>query len=325
MSTTELLNETENKLLTNSEIGGKPLEKSGNGGELGLLSALIDSDAWNRLAKMAEIFAKSTLIPDHFRGNVGNCMIGLQLAIRMEVDPFMLMQNMYVVSGNPGLEAKFAIAMCNSKGVFNGRIRFDLSGEGKTRECVAYAFDKETGERVECTVTFAIAEKEGWVEKKGSKWKTMPDQMLKYRSAMWLIRTTCPEVLMGMQSTDELHDIAPQVVESPVIVDDRPKSDQLADQLEKQSGNGKQEPEAAETSTEAEPPWPSSEPQADTTLFKIFEADMKAAPNPKALEKVKKKALAESQAGRLPMEDWQFLLFLFGKLEKSFGTDSGAV
>ena len=31
--------------------------------------------------------------------------------------------------------------------------------------------------------------------------------MLRYRSATWLIRTHCPEVLLGMQSSEEIQDV----------------------------------------------------------------------------------------------------------------------
>ena len=37
----------------------------------------------------------------------------------------------------------------------------------------------------------------------------MPEQMLRYRSAVWLIRSHCPEVLMGFASSDEMVDIQP--------------------------------------------------------------------------------------------------------------------
>lgn len=175
-------------------------------GDLGLIGALVDSGTWNRLVKVAEIFAKSKLVPAQFQNNVGDCIIALQMAIRMEVDPFMLMQGMYVVHGRPGIESKLAIALCNNRKVFRGPIRYQMEGEGKTRSCTAWAIDRETGDRLEETVNMAIAEREGWTKKAGSKWLTIPDLMLKYRAAMWLIRTHCPEVLMGLQSRDELVD-----------------------------------------------------------------------------------------------------------------------
>lgn len=203
--------------------------------QLGVLGALIDNQAWNRLVKIAETFSRSDLVPKHFQGKMANCIIALQCAIRMQVDPFMLMQNMYIVHGKPGIEAKFAIAMANAKRVFRGPIRYVLSGDGMKRQCTAVAIDRETGERLEETVTMEMARREGWLDKDGSKWKSIPDLMLKYRSAMWLIRTTCPEVLMGMQTTDELLDVVPEPIDSEArVVEPRSPSDQLADLLESQ-------------------------------------------------------------------------------------------
>jgi hypothetical protein len=48
---------------------------------------------------------------------------------------------------------------------------------------------------------------EGWVNKDGSKWKTMPDLMLRYRAAAFFARTECPEVLMGFHTADEIEDV----------------------------------------------------------------------------------------------------------------------
>ena len=35
----------------------------------------------------------------------------------------------------------------------------------------------------------------------------MPDQMLRYRAAAWLIRTTAPEISMGLPTADESIDV----------------------------------------------------------------------------------------------------------------------
>jgi hypothetical protein len=54
---------------------------------------------------------------------------------------------------------------------------------------------------------------EGWDIARGeskmpSKWTTLPDIMGRYRSAMFLGRLYCPEVLLGLPTDDELHDVA---------------------------------------------------------------------------------------------------------------------
>ena len=68
---------------------------------------------------------------------------------------------------------------------------------------------KKTGEVVKVSVSMETAKKEGWT--RNTKYQTMPEQMLRYRSATWLIRLHCPEVLLGMQASDEISDVEPTV------------------------------------------------------------------------------------------------------------------
>jgi hypothetical protein len=87
-------------------------------------------------------------------------------------------------------------------------MRFEMTGEGDNRTCVAVATEKSTGERVESPpVSIEMAKAEGWFGKAGSKWKTMPELMLRYRAATLFGRLYAPEILMGMRSAEELEDI----------------------------------------------------------------------------------------------------------------------
>ena len=165
----------------------------------------LDATRFEFGKRVALMLADSTMIPEHFRKNPGNVMIALNLAERFGADPFMVMQNVYVVQGKPGLESKLAIALINDSGKFTP-LQFKLEGEGDTRKSTAHATHKETKEHLEQVVTMKMAIDEGWVSKAGSKWKTMPDLMLQYRSAMFFARLFCPEVLLGMQTREELTD-----------------------------------------------------------------------------------------------------------------------
>jgi len=158
------------------------------------------------LWRLAMSYSRSKIVPEQYRGNPDDCFIACQLAFRWKADPMMVMQCSYIVHGKPGIEGKLAIALINSSGKLKGRVRYRFSGEGKTRQCTAFAIDKETGDEVTSTVTWAMALAEGWVDKKGSKWLTIPDVMFTYRSATFLVRQYFPEVLMGMRTVDEIAD-----------------------------------------------------------------------------------------------------------------------
>ena len=55
--------------------------------------------------------------------------------------------------------------------------------------------------------SIAMAKKEGWFNKTGSKWQTMPQLMLHYRAAAFFQRTYAPEISMGLMTSEEIQDI----------------------------------------------------------------------------------------------------------------------
>lgn len=212
-----------------------------------------DALGYELLKTMASGYAQSSLVPEQYRkiivkkGNsqngwqetstpnpqgLPNCMIALNMALRMKADPLMVMQNLYVVEGRPSWSAQYTIAAINNCGLFSP-LRFDISEEGpeeeieyeategygrdkktvtrklriRNRTCRAYVYEKATGERLQgSVVSMEMAIREGWYQKAGSKWKTMPEQMLMYRSAAFFGRLYAPDLLMGMPTADEVAD-----------------------------------------------------------------------------------------------------------------------
>jgi hypothetical protein len=58
------------------------------------------------------------------------------------------------------------------------------------------------------TVTMQMAIAEGWVGKPGSKWKTMPRQMMMYRAAAFFARAHCSDILLGIPTKEEVQDVS---------------------------------------------------------------------------------------------------------------------
>lgn len=50
---------------------------------------------------MATMYSKSTIVPDIYKGNIGNCEIALDIAERMNANALMVIQNLYIVHGSP--------------------------------------------------------------------------------------------------------------------------------------------------------------------------------------------------------------------------------
>lgn len=175
-----------------------------------VVPGFTSGESFQLLWRMSSMFAQTSLVPEHFKNNPGNCAIAINMANRMKADPLMVMQNMFVVYGNPAWSSKFLIATFNQCGRYSS-IKYKMVGTKGQDDygCFAYATELGTGEVIEGpVVTIGIAKAEGWYQKKGSKWVTMPEQMLRYRAASWFIRTTAPELSMGLQTVEEQQDIA---------------------------------------------------------------------------------------------------------------------
>jgi len=173
--------------------------------------------------RMARALCSSQMVPDNYRGeqNLGSCLIALEMANRIGANVMSVCQNLYIVHGKPAWSSQFLIACVNASGKFSP-LRYTMTGSANsdTHGCIAWATDK-SGERLESPeVTIGIAKAEGWFQKNGSKWKTMPDLMLRYRAATLFARLYAPELTMGIRTDDEVLDIvevAPVVTERPAL------------------------------------------------------------------------------------------------------------
>jgi hypothetical protein len=76
---------------------------------------------------------------------------------------------------------------------------------GKPYSCRCWT--TKDGRRVDgIKVTMDMAEAEGWTKKNGSKWKTLPALMLRYRSASFFANLNCPELTSGFYTKEEMLD-----------------------------------------------------------------------------------------------------------------------
>lgn len=172
--------------------------------------------------RMAICLSNSTLVPQQYQGEKGmpNCLIALEMANRIGASPFMVMQNMYIVNGNPAWSSKFLIACVNMSGRFATPIQYEWTGKEGTDEwgCRAYATDK-AGDIVKGSkVTIAMAKAEGWYNKSNSKWRTMPELMLQYRAGAFFQRAYAPELSMGLMTAEEVRDIEEQPKQTPTPI-----------------------------------------------------------------------------------------------------------
>ena len=231
------------------------------------------------MQRMAKMYTESTIVPETYKGNTGNCVIALDMAMRMNANPLMIMQNLYVVKGNPSWSSKFLIATINMSGKYSslryrkrvlgkvGRIKYnDTVWDNVNRkntivvkefdgtdidniECVAYATELSTGETLESDpITIETAIKEGWYTKSASKWATMPSLMLTYRAAAFWQRMYCPEISMGFltkEETDDIQDVEYEEIKPKDKLADLASEAAVAKEMKRQPPQPAKEAEAA--------------------------------------------------------------------------------
>ncbi|ENO80924.1 hypothetical protein B447_10673 [Thauera sp. 27] len=205
------------------------------------------------MQRQAKLLCSSTLVPAQYRavvvktdykGNeisrtenpnaLSNCVIALNMASRMNADPLMVMQNLYLVEGRPSWSSQWIIAQINNCGRFSP-LRFSIQDLGEKtveyttyqwndatrrkeaqtqkvkihdKQCIAWVIEKGTEEKLfSPPVSIGMAVAEGWYTKNGSKWQTMDEVMLRYRAAAFFGKLYAPELLMGLPSAEESADV----------------------------------------------------------------------------------------------------------------------
>ena len=186
---------------------------------------LLDTAGFRQAKQAATMFAHSDFVPNTkarpFKGKVANCMVAFTMANALDVHPFFLMRNLYQVYGQPATEAKFMIGLLNRSRYIEGRIEYEHNGKtGAERGWIAKAVDAETRKTFTVEITEQIARDNGWFTKNDSHWPKNFDLMARYRAAAWLINLYYPDVVMGLETVEELRDVGgasgPTLIESEV-------------------------------------------------------------------------------------------------------------
>ena len=159
--------------------------------------------------RMAKSLAQSNLVPQQYQGQGGlpNCLVALEMANRMNISPLVVMQNMNVIQGRPSWSAQFVIATITGCGRFEN-FDYEMDGEREDLKVRCTATRIKDGKEIKGSwVSIGMARSENWI--KNPKWKSMPEHMLKYRAATFFGRQYVADLLLGIQTEDEIVDIEP--------------------------------------------------------------------------------------------------------------------
>lgn len=178
--------------------------------------------------RRASALMTAEMIPKDYKANLGNCMIAIDIADRIGCGEIEVMQNLDVIHGRPAWRAKWLIGRINASGLLNGRLQFVFvegaeksvhykltyyensvkkfnEGDQKIKDMVCYAIGrlKNGQELIGPKISLELAVLEGWYNKPGSKWATMPEKMFMYRAAAWWADIHMPEAGLGFMTAEE--------------------------------------------------------------------------------------------------------------------------
>lgn len=202
-------------------------------------SALImDAAAMDSMFRVAEIMAMGrSTIPEHLRGNKGDCMAIVMQAVAWQMNPYAVAQKTHVVNGTLGYEAQLVNAVIQSSKVTTGRFEYEWFGPwekiiGKTKvmkkDAVGKYGDKDYKKAYEYQLPdYSMADEAGlgvrvWATLKGEQqprtlelllvqasvrnsplWATDPKQQLAYLAVKRWTRLYAPDVILGVYTPDE--------------------------------------------------------------------------------------------------------------------------
>jgi hypothetical protein len=156
--------------------------------------------------RMAKAYMASSILPQRYK-NVGDILILNEMSRNLNIPMVMLAQQLYIVKGTPQLSGQGAIALVNQSGKFDKPLMF----EERKQPWGVRAYSYIDGERVNGPwIDDELIKAEGWLS--NTKWRTMKDQMARYRAAAWFARLYAPEALMGMRVEGEVDDVQAEAV-----------------------------------------------------------------------------------------------------------------
>ena len=155
--------------------------------------------------RLAELMAKSDLVPSDYKGKPGNCLIAMQMGAELGLPPMQALQNIAVVNGRPAVWGDAVIGLVQGSGECE-YIKEEIIEDDKGQAVAAVCTAKRKG-RPEQTRTFTVEDAKTAGLWGRNTWKQYPKRMLQMRARSWAIRDVFADVLKGLHIAEGAMDI----------------------------------------------------------------------------------------------------------------------
>lgn len=178
-----------------------------------------DKGQYHEAKGVAAALANCIAVPAHYRGKPNDVLIALYMAAKMEEEPFEFMMGTSIQKGRLDFNGKYAISLAHRRGILDSRISFKTV---KTEDDIRVtAMAKYKGEVItaEATLKQALAARWGANSREHNLYRQIPEHMLHFRAAKFLLNRHCPEVFSAKLPSKKVEADKPDHIDAVIVED----------------------------------------------------------------------------------------------------------
>lgn len=166
--------------------------------------------------KVADIIAKSELIPKDLRGKPQNILLVLWKGRELGLSAMQAISSIHIIEGKTSLSGELIVAQCLKHSDVCEHFTLDYSDTAK-----ATYTTKRKGSPKSVTLTYSMEDAQRAKLAHKDNWQRMPATMLRWRAASALAKAVYPELTLGLYTPDEADEIRGGVA-SPPAAEEKP-------------------------------------------------------------------------------------------------------
>lgn len=229
----------------------------------GGIVAIVPKD-WQEVTAIASAICRARMAPKSYCDQQGNpypdkVAIAIMHGMEVGFSPMAALQSLAVINGMPGVYGDGLVALVRASGLLEDIQEWVEKDEKTGAPLIAWCKVKRKGEASwhERSLTWPEVMRAGWAGKTGP-WTQTPGRMMQVRVRGWLLRDVFADVLRGLNSAEELQDIADVTAQGsatvgPAVPAEEPKRENYEQQQTDSAEPGVSSQATTEAGQAAEP------------------------------------------------------------------------
>jgi hypothetical protein len=212
--------------------------------------------------RLAQMMAKSDLVPKAFRGKPEDVLVAIQLGTEIGFAPMQALQSIAVINGKPSVYGDGFLALIMASPLYRDHAEYYEIDAGRVERLTADDLKQDStaavctfwrkGKPEPVTRRFTIGQaKKAQLFGKEGPWQLYPDRMLLMKARSWAGRDCFPDLLRGIRTAEEALDER-ETIDAPIVREVRRVSEtpEGSDQRVGTGGDRREPPPASSSATE---------------------------------------------------------------------------